>query len=207
MTTLGPRDDVTDLIVTDDFLEGNATSFWMVKSYASFVELTESALQRAIDLLSANPKFLQVSEDEITNMICVAMKMAGINVDHDAMEGGHADLVVKNVRFKWLAEAKIKDDQYQYAWLWDGFMQLTERYATNTAGTHKAGFVVYIKQPNSKRVMERWQAHMGDADGYEFTFSESTHPMSFQSSHMHTRTGEPCEVTHFSLSAYFQPVV
>ncbi|MBC3337500.1 hypothetical protein HU732_14445 [Pseudomonas proteolytica] len=207
MTILAASDNVTDLIIADEFLEGNSTSFFMVKSYDSFVELTEKALQRAIDLLSANPKFLQVSEDEITNMICVAMKMAGINIDHDAMEGGHADLVVKNLRFKWLAEAKIKDDNYQYGWLWDGFMQLTERYATNTAGTCKAGFVVYIKQPNSKRVMERWQAHMEAEKGYAFTFSESCYPQSFQSSHLHTRNGEPCEVTHFSLSAYFAPVV
>ncbi|WP_235661678.1 hypothetical protein, partial [Pseudomonas savastanoi] len=121
-----------------------------LRAYSHFVEITEKALQKAIHLLEANPRFLQVGEDDITNMICVAMRMAGINVEHDSMEGGHADLVVKNVRYKWLAEAKIKDDSYDYGWLWDGFMQLTERYATNTAGNNRAGFLVYIKQPNSK---------------------------------------------------------
>lgn len=208
MNTLNGMDNVTDIITADEYFEDNATSFFMLKSYEKFVELTERGLQRAIDYLSANPKFLQVSEDEITNMICVAMKMAGINIDHDSMEGGHADLVVKNLRFKWLAEAKIKDDQYQYSWLWDGFMQLTERYATNTAGTNKAGFVVYIKQPNAKRVMERWQHHMSQTGtDYSFSFSEAPYPQSFSSSHVHTRTGEPCHVTHFSLSAHFSPVV
>ncbi|AVB13410.1 MULTISPECIES: hypothetical protein [Pseudomonas] len=207
MTILTDADNVTRIITADGYFEDNATSFFSLRAYSHFVEITEKALQKAIHLLEANPRFLQVGEDDITNMICVAMRMAGINVEHDSMEGGHADLVVKNVRYKWLAEAKIKDDSYDYGWLWDGFMQLTERYATNTAGNNRAGFLVYIKQPNSKRVMKRWQDRMSEAEGYRFSFADSDFPLSFKSTHEHTRSGENCDVTHFSLSAYFQPVV
>lgn len=206
MTNLTNTDNVTKHFDADGYLDNNATSFFALQSYEDFVDVTERTLQKTLNLLEANPKFLQLSEDEITNMLCVSLRMAGINADHDSMEGGHADIVVKNLRHKWLAEAKIKDDNYQYSWLWDGFMQLTERYATNTAGSTKAGFVVYIKQPNSKRVMERWQQHMSGVADYKFEFSESPHPHSFRSTHIHTRFGEDCHVTHFSLSAYFNPV-
>jgi len=125
------------------------------------------------------------------------------------MEGGHSDIVIKNLRYKWLAEAKIKDTaSYDYAWLWSGFMQLTERYATNTANCNRAGFIVYIKQENSRRVMDRWKAHMvNNSSGYKFDFENSQYPHSFLSSHEHTRFGDACKVTHFSMSAHFAPVV
>lgn len=206
MTNLTSIDNVTKHFDTDAYLDNNATSFFALKSYEDFVAITEKTLQKTLSLLEANPKFLQLSEDEITNIVCVSLRMAGINADHDSMEGGHADIVIKNLRHKWLAEAKIKDDTYDYSWLWDGFMQLTERYATNTAGSTKAGFLVYIKQANSQRVMDRWKDHMTKAEGYTFEFKDSPFPISFMSTHSHTRFGVDCHVTHFSLSAYFNPV-
>lgn len=208
MTTLSEQDNVTLALQAEKYIDGNATSFFSIKSYSLFIEIIEKTVQKSIAQLETNPKFLQVGEDQITNILCIALRMAGINADHDSMEGGHADIVIKNIRYKWIAEAKIKDDTYDYAWLWGGFMQLTERYATNTAGCNKAGFFVYVKQPNSKRTMERWKAHMeGKKEEYTFDFFDTPFPFSFGSSHEHTRFGDGCLVTHFCLSAHFAPVV
>lgn len=198
--------DVVDLSfdparITEDIQSG----FYLLKDYSHFIAIIEYQLRRAFGLMEANPKFLQLSEDEITDHLRVALNMAGVPAEHDAMEGGHADVVIKSMRYKWIAEAKIKDDTYDYGWLWDGFMQLTERYATNTAGCYKAGFLVYVKQPNSSRVMMRWKKHMTDKEDYTFTFQDLS-PQEFSSTHEHTRFGTNCEVTHFCLSVYFDPV-
>jgi len=187
-------------------MENLQAHFYLAKDYDYFINAIDTNIKRAFRYMESNPKLLQLSEDEITDSLRVALNMAGIPAEHDTMEGGHVDICIKSLRFKWLAEAKIKDDSYDYGWLWDGFMQLTERYATNTYECNKSGFLIYIKQPQSARVMARWKDHMSDKEGYTFSF-EQISPLEFRSTHSHTRFGSDCLVTHYCLSIYFKPVV
>lgn len=180
--------------------------FYLINDYEHFVSIIEGQISRAFRHMETNPKFLyEKSEDEITDVLRIALQMAGVPAEHDSMEGGHADVVIKSLHYKWIAEAKVKDDR-GYDWLWEGFMQLTERYATNTAGCNKSGFLVYVKQRNCRMAMERWRAFLQKVDEYDFTFVERD-SFDFGSSHIHTRMGTNCDVSHLCLSIYHDPVV
>lgn len=207
MVNLSELDEVTVHIDGNDYVERNSTMFLFIKEYSVFIDVVEKAIRRAINLMESNPKQLNLCEDGITDKIRIALNMAGIIAEHEAMEGGHADLTIKNLKFKWIAEAKIKDKNNGYDWLWKGFLQLTERYSTNAANCNKGGFLVYVKQRNSLQVMRRWKDHMQGQDGYEFSFESREQAHEFISSHSHTKYGTACEISHFCLSAYFDPVV
>ena len=206
MPTLNQHDTLASYLSRDSYYEPSYIAFVAISDYAHFTKAIENHICNAIRFVTRNPQYINsAGEDEITDKIICCLCSSGLDANHDAMSGGHADIVIKNMHFDWLGEAKIKKPENGYDYLWGGFLQLTERYSTNSNGCNKGGFFVYIKQENSSRVMERWQQHMAGHAEYDLSFEQGRGHQAFISKHAHTRFGDGCNITHFSISAFYDP--
>jgi hypothetical protein len=173
--------------------------------YDDWCVLVNRCLGLVSDMMSENPELRKDrSEDEITIEIVNIFRHYPFDVSHEAKVGGHADIVVRGKRnWLWIAEAKRHDKGY--AWIYQGFQQLTTRYTTGNVGQNAGALLIYTAQENTSRMMQRWKEHLLVQDKAISTDPCPEPFVTFVSSHPHARTGLAFKVTHLSLSLLFDP--
>lgn len=129
-----------------------------IDSDEAMADFCERRVNQAIRALEENPQFCAGwSEDQITNAIVLSLKAQGILADHDSMHGGHADILVRQRQFKWLAEAKIFDNG-GFVWLMKGLIQLTTRYMA--VRDRHGGLLIYTFNAEAARTIDAWRTRM-----------------------------------------------
>ncbi len=176
-------------------------------SYHEFVDKVHAAIAVVYGFLERNPQALyQREEDHITLQVVNELLALGFDASMEALVGGHCDLSVRlGTEFLWLAEAKIARDA---GWLWQGYGQLSTRYAVGGIGSDKGGMLIYCRQPRIDKVMENWQKRL-KSEGVLHDYQDRGNLClgAFSTTVPAERTGRPFETVHFPLSVYYAPVV
>lgn len=168
-----------------------------------FISQLYDDLDDAIHDMETKKHFYQDAkwgEDELTSIIITFLKGRLYDAEHDTQHGGHIDLLVKHQmgKFAWLGEAKIWDGP---KYIHDGWVQLTERYGTGTLRDDYGGIIIFIKNGNSAKKFEDWQAylstHVSDAE-----IETEQVPLRFRSTTVHPATALPYYVRHMAVSLY-----
>ncbi|WP_170515622.1 hypothetical protein [Ruegeria atlantica] len=95
------------------------------------------------------------SEDALSQEIVDMLYRQQVDAAHDRRNGGHCDITVKaRDGFFWIGEAKIHGG---YQWLFDGFDQLSTRYAVAQFGRDNGEIIIYHRGQNSRLVLENWR--------------------------------------------------
>jgi len=175
----------------------------LVKTYDDFISLLYTDIDEFIGYLEDGRKETRKdSEDRLTIQIVSNLKTRGYNASHETQVGGHCDILVEYLDFRWIGEAKIHSD---YAYLDKGFQQLTTRYTTGKANQNQGGLLVYIKIKNACQVMERWENEIKTRNSGLTTYKEDSESLSFFSKHIHEASGNEYITKHLAVLLHFDP--
>ncbi|MFN0720490.1 hypothetical protein BCU39_008410 [Vibrio cyclitrophicus] len=162
-------------------------------------------------------KHFSHDEDAITGVIAGRLEEAGYRASEQTKQNGAVDLTVQLDDYKWIAEAKIA---YSNSKILEGLIQLLTRYTTRDTN---GGLLVYMKKPNSKKVVDDWDKFLNSKKKLASYISKknpevrddlgqalgdiTTNRLSNTSlDSMHTLvSGTPITVRHFCADLYFNP--
>jgi hypothetical protein len=172
--------------------------------YEAFASAVEDAVEWAVQQMHRNPQAKQnLSEDQLTLEIVTNLKAMSFNASHDALIGGHGDIVVEgNNSYLWIGEAKIYSS---YSWLLAGFDQLSTRYSTGSNGETRGGLIIYIKKPLINKIMSTWRARLKAARACVSIEECKENPLAFFSRHPHQRTGLDFRIRHIPVALHYAP--
>ena len=163
---------------------------------AVFEQAFDAHLGRAVQGLEANSKnFARLTEDGLTAVLALALKVPCVDVIQQLHSNGHVDITIKIhdghlMRTK-LGEAKIYDGP---EWHLQGVKQLLG-YST---GRECRGLVItYVKKANIEGLMKKVRKKMDEELPEKQQGATMDHPSkwSFLSKHLHS-TGVVIEVGH-----------
>ncbi|MCI3908833.1 hypothetical protein MQC82_04570 [Pseudomonas viridiflava] len=173
-------------------------------SYNVFCDLVEAKILEAVYALEhQKPLYHNLGEDQLTGILVIGLKVAGLDAEHDTFRNGHVDILVKNGRYEWLAEAKLDDGP---AYIMDGFRQLADRYSDGAPTGCRGGLLIYTKKTNKVSFMDGWLNHL--SANYEVPVTRSircSDTLTSYTSHAHHATGIEYRVKHFAVSMYYNP--
>lgn len=168
-----------------------------------FIKQLYCDIDNAIQVLEQNKHFYQDpkwGEDELTISIINYLKACNYEVEHDTQHGGHIDMLVKHTpgKYEWIGEAKIWDGP---KYIYDGWIQLTERYGTGSIRDDHGGIIIYVKGERSLKKFNDWKAYLtNEIPDIEIEAEES--PLRFKSVSPHPATDLPYYVRHMVVSLY-----
>jgi HEAT repeat protein len=171
--------------------------------FNTFIEDLYNDIDNVISNIQRNPELRQKdNEDRLTVEIVTNLRSLNYSASHEPKIGGHVDIVVEKNKFTWLGEAKIFGDNND---LWEGFLQLTERYSNGSINQNHSGLIIYIRKENVKSIMEKWQSYLQKQPllNYDCRFTEGS--SIFTSSHRHTSSGQIFYVRHMPVILHFSP--
>lgn len=183
----------------------SALDLLLVSNYDDFIIGLNRDLDSCINIMEEDPKIRREDgEDRLTSEIVLALRFKGYQVEHDAMVGGHCDIVVRYGNYTWLGEAKIHG---AYDYLFQGFQQLCTRYASGTPMSNHGGLLIYIRNNDALAVVNSWRTHLSGKSLKDYHESEcEMRPLlAFNSSHKHERSGLPYYVRHVGIVLGFDP--
>lgn len=129
-------------------------------NYEQFLEGLYYALDDCFQHLEKNSNHHQNDgETKISYMVQTILHMKNYNCEFETNRNGHVDLLVKENKFEWIAEAKIHDGN---TWTYHGFRQLTENYGTGRPGSNYGGIIVYnkTKLKSSTKCAKEWREYI-----------------------------------------------
>lgn len=128
--------------------------------YQLFLDRVYSALNNCFAYLEKNSNEHQgEGETKISYAVKTYLNGKDYNCESETHSNGHVDLIIKENKFEWLAEAKLHKGN---EWTYHGFRQLTENYATGRPGTNYGGIIVYnlTKGKMSTKCAEEWRVYI-----------------------------------------------
>jgi hypothetical protein len=187
-------------------------------SYSVFIDVLYARLKVIFNKLeNSRDKHFSHDEDSITGVIAGRLEEAGYIATEQTKKNGAVDLTVQLDDHKWIAEAKIA---YSNSKILEGLLQLLTRYVTRD---NHAGLLIYIKKPNSKRVLDDWKSYLEGCDGLKSYIGKKNSEvrddleyvlgnvgtsdienLSFNSKH-NLVSGTSINVQHFCADLYFNP--
>lgn len=189
--------------------EGKPMGAWIDFVFAQDHDARVDAVQRSVDFACNNlvmhrDKKQGAKEDELTVQVCEMLTHSGFEATHDTAVGGHCDIVVKGkYGFLWLAEAKKHSD---YAWLDQGFQQLSTRYSTGNPGQDHGEVIIYCFVQDAKAMLEKWKSELVSRNpAVTVNGSVSGNPLTFASQHQHECSGLDFYVRHKVVSLHWNP--
>lgn len=175
----------------------------LVKTYDEFITTLYDDIDEFIGYLEDSRRVTQQdSEDRMTNQIVSNFKTRGYYASHETQVGGHCDILVEHLDFRWIGEAKIHSN---YAYLDKGFQQLTTRYTTGKANQNHGGLLVYIKKKNALSIMNRWEKEIKSRNSGVTTYKDDCKNLSFFSKHIHETSGNEYITKHLPVLLHFDP--
>lgn len=169
-----------------------------------FVEQLYKDIDDAIHILETQKHMYQKAmwgEDELTSVIITFLKGRSYDAEHDTQHGGHVDIIVKHQygKFEWIGEAKLWDGP---AYIYDGWIQLNERYGSGTVRDDHGGIIIYVKIKNSADKLGDWQTHLLSKITDVAITPDATNSLRFSSSTAHPATARPYKVRHMAVSLF-----
>ena len=177
----------------------------LADTYDKFIKILYQDIDQIIQVIQENPELRKNDEeDRLTIEIVGNLRRSGYKASHDTKVGGHTDLLVQHSNgYKWIGEAKIRRGNSN---LWEGFLQLTERYSICDSNQKDGGMLIYIKVAHANQVMKDWQDHLEQKNLVEYQKHLCPkNEISFYSKHMHTKSGLLFTVRHMPILLYFNP--
>lgn len=176
------------------------------QNYDEFVEIIYQDLDMIIRELEADRHVNHnLGEDQLTTQLKTNLRSRGHDANHEAAHGGNTDLVVRHPQgFVWLGEAKIAEGS---SYLYEGYLQLTTRYATGSNTGQQGGILIYIRTPNANRTMTRWKSHLCSQGLPEFFLEEckNNEIAFFSTQTLENGYGLPYRVKHIPLCLSHNP--
>lgn len=132
-------------------------------SYEEFATSVNQTIDSACYLLiEDSEKHLNLKETEITSSIWMFLKGQRLyHIEKDSDSNGNVDLIVRSHKHKLLVEAKIWSSN---SYLYQGYLQLTERYSKGEKQHNQGAILIYIKpdseQNNEVAIMEEWSSYL-----------------------------------------------
>jgi hypothetical protein len=177
----------------------------LAQTHDDRLEAIQMAVDFACNELQLNKHKKQgLDEDQLAIELCSILKAFGFQVAHDEQIGGHCDIVVKGKElFLWLAEAKMHT---AYAWLDQGFKQLSTRYSTGVPGQDNGEVIIYCFNKDAKAMMAKWRQELTSRNPAVTTqASRCGNQLLFLSSHKHDASGLEFHVRHKAVALYWSP--
>lgn len=178
----------------------------LANTYIDFVDILYKDITTIVNDFQSNPQYYQDdSEDKLTYNFCTQLKRLGYDSSHGSTIGGETDLLVKSYTSKeymWIGEAKIHGS---YDYLYEGFLQLNTRYSTGAYNQSDGGLLIYIRQKNSKLVIDKWKEHLSEKQLPSFDTKPCPNNLDFFSVHEHETSGLPFRIKHIPIMLYFNP--
>ncbi|MBT0719428.1 hypothetical protein HGT71_14355 [Rosenbergiella epipactidis] len=185
-----------------------------LESHNNFKQFIRIEIDNAINHIEKNINIynFDLTEDQITSILIgkIENKHLGINAYHEDFQRGHCDITIKLYKFTWHGEAKKHTSGYKY--LLKGYAQLTERYTNGNPDSCSGGLIIYSQNSDCKKMMtawyeylQKWAPEIHKAGQAKLVFCKNN-PLVFYSTHQHTVSGLPYEVTHFAVNFHFDPV-
>lgn len=184
---------------------GHVLAYHMANDHASRVSALEGVVEYSYSSLIKNSHLNQdQGEDELSVTIVEQLKLLAIQASHDTQTRGHCDIHVEGAdHFLWIGEAKIHKD---YAWLEDGFKQLSTRYATGGYGQNSGEIIIYCRVQNGAKVLREWHKRLQAAfDDIEVVEDAIDTRLWFRTRHICENSGLPFHVRHRLLPMHFNP--
>ncbi|WP_222869340.1 hypothetical protein ROLI_003750 [Roseobacter fucihabitans] len=175
---------------------GHVLAYHLSNNHASRVQALEGVVEYSYNSLIKNSHLNQdQGEDEMSVSVVEQLKLLGIQASHDTQTRGHCDVHVEGVdHFLWIGEAKIHRD---YAWLEDGFKQLSTRYATGGYGQDHGEIIIYCRVQDGAAVLREWQKRLGKAfEDVEFIEDVIDTRLWFRTRHNCENSGLPFYIRH-----------
>lgn len=152
---------------------------------SEFTDAVQDVVLQAKSLLQRHRKHWQeASEDQITSIIVGNLNVAGFIAEHDAENGGHADISVRSgdQRFDWLAEAKIwRGNAYASGGL--------DQLLSYSSGSEGCAMLFYIRIAGAEKTMQEWRNHLVDGKKC-LSASEPDRGLAFDAVHRHSQVNE-----------------
>lgn len=178
--------------------------FALASSYETFADAAEAAVEWALHLIELNPQiYEEAKEDLITESIINPLIAMNIDALHDAMMGGHGDLVIRGPNnYVWIAECKFAENLTK---IFGGYGQLLNRYSTGQPSCSRGSLILYVRQPDALSRMNEWFIRLiSEDDEAETDFSQClVSPLAFVGKRKHPRTGLLYTIRHVPLCLHY----
>lgn len=187
-------------------IEYKAKAMGQFEDYESFVKRINSEIDNIIQMLeSSRDYYNKLSEDAITNTICMMLKQKSINASHGQYQSGETDLTVKHGPNLWIGEAKWwGQDESAF----EGMRQLSTRYATGGDNANSGGVLLYNKTSNLRQKFDRLKGlYSGKSDEFhEIEVNVCTASnFAFHTEHTSQTSGDRYKVRHIVLNLHHAP--
>lgn len=186
----------------------SALERFLVSSYDDFIESIYSSLKWAIKELQENPQHHRDStEDQITHYLISILRAQNFNAFSDTETGGHVDIRIDKpgTDYLWLGEAK-KDNSLNH--VYEGFLQLTTRYATSATNQTQGGILIYILKKKATNFINDCKNNLIKKQIPNLKVSDDLeNPLFFQTVSNIPRMGDHLsfKIRHLGISLYFSP--
>lgn len=186
--------------------EYKAKVLGLYEDYSVFVQRINREIDAIIRMMeSSRDYFKDLTEDTITNHICMMLKQKSITASHGKYESGETDLTVEHGPNKWIAEAKwwTKDETAL-----EGMRQLSTRYATGSDNADAGCVLLYNITGNLSDKVERLKkiySKMGDEFPEIGVLDCDSSRFAFKTQHKNSSSGLNYEVRHRALNFHHNP--
>lgn len=172
-------------------------------TYDDWASSVEEVVFGQIAVLARKSHLLQgLSEDQLTAFLILSIEGLGLTATSQVVNG-NCDVVVSFDRtYMWIAEAKIFKGVGS---IWEGYLQLSTRYATSLPGSSRGGMLVYCFSQDAASQCIKWRGHLAKMDG-GCSVKLSEHPLVFSSESNGPNTGLPFKVAHFVFPLFHRPL-
>lgn len=173
--------------------------------YQLFLDRVYIALDNCFAYMEKNSNEHQgEGETKISYAVKTYLNGKDYNCESEIHSNGHVDLIIKENKFEWLAEAKLHKGN---VWTYHGFRQLTENYATGRPGTNHGGIIVYnlTKGKMSTKCAEEWRAYIESKSIETKCSPYMPHGYFDMTIPQHPRSGYPFYIRNYFVNLQYTP--
>ena len=172
-------------------------------NYQLFLNGIYNALDNCFAYLEKNSNEHQgEGETKISYAVKTYLNGKDYNCESEVHSNGHVDLVIKENKFEWLAEAKLHKGN---EWTYHGFRQLTENYATGRPNTNHGGIIVYnlTRKKPSTQCAKEWREYIESRDIEVECEEYSTSGYFDMTVKEHPRSGQPFYIRNYFVNLQY----
>lgn len=182
------------------------------QSLTEFDRRVNHELDKAIRKIEAKKEsYASMDEESLTNVIELALGMAGIDARAGTQINGEVDLVATHGELKWILEAKIFNS---YVSAIEGMLQLSTRYSIGDENNSHGAVLLYVKSGDLHGKLnvlrDKYSQGISDSNGQPILENLECKDcdlgvLSFITTHKHYASGLPFTVRHRGVSLLFDP--
>lgn len=170
--------------------------------YDEWADLVEEALAKiSVDMTGQRHYLQKQSEDALTTSVLLGLRHAGLEAAMKVV-GGNCDVTIEFRGYQWLGEAKKWKGA---SWIWDGYQQLTTRYAAGLANQTRGGMLIYCYDARADLCMAQWQGALQREVPQSSPTPSPTATLAFTSLDVAQATGAQLKILHVPFVLHHDP--